>query len=149
MYRIVDTGVNFGGVAGGWIVFTRIDDEIVLRVGNVVIQVLGPDDHRSAHARHDRAIAHESSTRSVGVICTALAKIRSDIVPSGFFAHRMNSDTVTAAVDDERDRPTFVDGDIIRQKEMGDGGADGGWGRGLRLRLPEVDDRILQGCFLF
>ena len=61
----------------------------------------------------------------------------------------MNSDTVTAAVDDERDRPTFVDGDIIRQKEMGDGGADGGWCRGLRLRLAEVDDRILQGCFLF
>jgi hypothetical protein len=33
----------------------------------------------------------------------------------------MNRDTVSIAVHDERDRPTFSDGHVIRQQEMGDG----------------------------
>src|SRR5437762_11350546 len=84
MYRVVDTGVWSGGG-----VFTRVDDEIAFRVGNVVIQVLGPDD--GAHASHNRAIARdESSTTSIGLVCAALAKVFRDIVPSRFLGHRMN-----------------------------------------------------------
>src|SRR5437773_5175258 len=152
MFRIVDTRVCNDDDVRSSDVETRVDDEIVLRVSDVVVQVLRSGDYNrravNRHRRRNGAIAHRSSTTSVGVICTALAKIRSDIVPRGFLAARINRDTVTTAVHDERDRPAFSDGHVIRQQEMGDGGADGGWVRGLRLRLGEMDDRIVKDCFL-
>ena len=111
MLRIVDTGVCNHDDVRCDDVETRVDDEVVFGVSDVVIQVLSPsDDNRCAsnrHVRQNSVIAHGSSTRSVGVVCTSLTKIRRDVVSSGFLVHGMNGDTVTTAVHDERDRPTL------------------------------------------
>ena len=115
VFGIVDTRVDLGWGRRG-VILTRLDDEMVLGVGNVVIQVLGPDDHRSALARHNCAIAHGTAAQSIGLVSTALAEVLRDIVARGFLIDWMNRDTVTTAVDDERDRPTCLDDDIIRKQ---------------------------------